>query len=521
MPTADVNLYFKVKGDLESALNRINVALGGTEKVAQKSSKTLGASFKAWAKPLQDTIIMFRRIGIYAGIAIAPLALAMNDLNNKLDKASDVASKLRISLSDASKQMYGFDIASKESKDGQTALNKTWQTASNVISGFGNNLAIAYGWLTKFATVAIGKQLGATDEQIRKAVRHVTTPNQMSDANAPLLAQMKTEMDKAELTSMTFQRRQIDAQAQRYLDKGISSATVNDWRKTQFIPIEEEKTKELLKQQAIRLKVESQTLGAMEKEQQAALLDFTDKFGDDGDLVKAFIAGQKALFESAQKTAMGITQFWDNTGKGLEDTFTSMFSDSFRGELHSFQEYFKNFALSLADAFSAMIAKMAKNMIVFGNLVGESGGGNTYGGLAGIISGGIMSLFGGGGVQAGGKTQSQILGINTGAYRHSGGMVTRAHSGLAIDEVPIIAQTGEGILSRRAMRSLGRGNFDRLNNGDTRGMGGGGGVNITISPVIMAWDYTDVYRNRKQLTDAVVQDILNNGDIRKVIQGVR
>ena len=37
---------------------------------------------------------------------------------------------------------------------------------------------------------------------------------------------------------------------------------------------------------------------------------------------------------------------------------------------------------------------------------------------------------------------------------HSGGMI-HAHEGLAVDEVPIIAQTGEGILSRRGMAALG------------------------------------------------------------------
>ena len=45
------------------------------------------------------------------------------------------------------------------------------------------------------------------------------------------------------------------------------------------------------------------------------------------------------------------------------------------------------------------------------------------------------------------------------ARHHTGGMVlpfvARAHRGLAVDEVPIIAQTAEGILSRRGMRNLG------------------------------------------------------------------
>ena len=48
---------------------------------------------------------------------------------------------------------------------------------------------------------------------------------------------------------------------------------------------------------------------------------------------------------------------------------------------------------------------------------------------------------------------------------HSGGMI-RAHDGLAVDEVPIIAQSGEGILSRRGMANLGgEGALNALNKG--------------------------------------------------------
>ena len=60
---------------------------------------------------------------------------------------------------------------------------------------------------------------------------------------------------------------------------------------------------------------------------------------------------------------------------------------------------------------------------------------------------------------------------------HQGGVI-RAHSGLAVDEVPIIAQTGEGILSRAGMNRLGgAGVLNSLNRG---GFGGGAGSNITI-----------------------------------------
>lgn len=52
---------------------------------------------------------------------------------------------------------------------------------------------------------------------------------------------------------------------------------------------------------------------------------------------------------------------------------------------------------------------------------------------------------------------------------HWGGPIRRAHTGLAIDEVPIIAQAGEGIVSRRGMRRLGVAGLHALNQGGAVG----------------------------------------------------
>jgi hypothetical protein len=74
-----------------------------------------------------------------------------------------------------------------------------------------------------------------------------------------------------------------------------------------------------------------------------------------------------------------------------------------------------------------------------------------------------------------GSTQSGWQMSSTGTpYRigHSGGAINwasvqRFHKGGMIDEVPIMAQTGEGVLSRRGMAAL-----SALNNGNPTGMGG-------------------------------------------------
>ncbi len=104
-----------------------------------------------------------------------------------------------------------------------------------------------------------------------------------------------------------------------------------------------------------------------------------------------------------------------------------------------------------------------------------------------------------------------------GQFFHQGGIIRRAHSGmLAHDEVPIIAQAGEGVISRKGMRVLGADNLQRLNRGE--GIGAGGGVTININPVIQAWDSRDIYRNRQMITGIVSDAIKSNTQLRKIIK---
>jgi hypothetical protein len=92
----------------------------------------------------------------------------------------------------------------------------------------------------------------------------------------------------------------------------------------------------------------------------------------------------------------------------------------------------------------------------------------------------------------------------SGEDKHQGGtilpFVKRAHRGLAIGEVPIIAQVGEGILSRGAMRRIGGPpTLNRLNAGQalrgTADGGGGGAGEIVI--------HTHVHLDEKQVAESV------------------
>jgi len=171
-----------------------------------------------------------------------------------------------------------------------------------------------------------------------------------------------------------------------------------------------------------------------------------------------------------------MVQIATQTAQALQSSFSAMFFDAFTGQLKKAKDYFAEFGKQILQIMSTVLAKIF-----------------------------LIKMFGNIGMGSAGKL---------GQYFHSGGVI-RAHSGLAVDEVPIIAQTGEGVLSRRGMSALGRGNFDRLNRGD--GMGGGGVV-INIPVVVQAWDASDVQRNEKMLVGMVGKAISNNGQLRELIR---
>jgi len=182
--------------------------------------------------------------------------------------------------------------------------------------------------------------------------------------------------------------------------------------------------------------------------------------------------------------------FAKQTASNMESAFSNLFFKAFTGELKSVKEVFADFGRSMLQMISQILAKIV--MIKLLTTLAGGAGGNIFG-VA------VSSLF------------------------HEGGMVRnrhrnfiKAHQGLAPDEVPIIAQTGEGVLSRRGMSALGGSdNLRALNKGEN---GRGGGVTINVNQVIQAWDAQDVWRNRKMLSNAIADDIYNNGKIRSVIR---
>jgi hypothetical protein len=200
----------------------------------------------------------------------------------------------------------------------------------------------------------------------------------------------------------------------------------------------------------------------------------------------------KQVGESAKDTAQqfnAMEEFAKQSARNMQDAFAQFFFKAFTGELRNVKEIFADFGRAVLQMIANIIAKLLL-IKLFTAMAGPGG---------------------------------SIFGVPVGSLFHEGGMVgsqrrrvIKAHQGLAPDEVPIVAQTGEGVLSRRGMSALGGPeSLKALNRGEEVK---GGGVTINVNQVVQAWDAQDVWRNRKMLSEAIADDIYNNGKIRSVIR---
>jgi hypothetical protein len=221
------------------------------------------------------------------------------------------------------------------------------------------------------------------------------------------------------------------------------------------------------------------------------------KFVEDKAKVDEWYHAAKAKIEASSKNKTSqefafIDELARSTARNMQTSFSNFFFKAFTGQLRSARELFAEFGRMMLQTISQLIARLL--VIKMFKTMG-------FGGLLGFHQGGVIEK------------------------KHFGGLVEpiRAHSGtyLAPDEVPIVAQTGEGILSRRGMTTLGRDNLDRLNRGQVS-IGGERNRNNIVNYYIYAVDTKSfiqlLYQNKASIHGIVGEGISSNGPLRSIVK---
>jgi len=188
-----------------------------------------------------------------------------------------------------------------------------------------------------------------------------------------------------------------------------------------------------------------------------------------------------------------------NFATAMANAFSDFFFDLFSGEMKSMEEYAASFGKAILRMIANLIAQLLALWAVV-QLLNLTPTGRAV----------IAALGWGGLVMGGSKHEGGEIGL--------GGFMRKAHEGLAAGEYPIIAQEGEGYLSRNGMATIGGAEgLAKVNAGGAVG----GGLNVNLVQVIRAWGPEDVYRESKTLAGAMISELEKNGAFRTAMRKYR
>lgn len=223
--------------------------------------------------------------------------------------------------------------------------------------------------------------------------------------------------------------------------------------------------------------------------------------------------------------------------QSMEQNLSDFFYNSFTEKTFKIQDFFRQMGQNILRIWTDLLAKMLSKWIQSMITMQSFGGGSSGSGFLGTLASIVGTIFGG---PIGGAVGGIIGGVggsmvNTGAQSiaghsfttawspyHTGGPIlnrlVRAHNGLAIDEVPIIAKRGEYMLSERGVAAAGGvGNLNRINRGEPVN----GGMTINVSFPITAVDTQTgaefLHRHAQEIAGIVAEKIRKNSGLRSTI----
>lgn len=514
---------------------------------ASKKIQSFRSSVKEFSKDTKDSlapILQLRRAWMYTGIAIAATIGTFTKtiqeiakLREEISKLDIISIKLGISSEQLSKKLYGFNIGTFYARTGSDQAAMFLNYIQQEILRLKTAMAEGIGG-TKLAvrTQLIYEQAARKYQEEHKFTFPIVGGS-IQNPFAPFGEEAKTMRQEAEIKA----RKQLEEESKAFheleaikkglvgetQDKtqqlvfstyeykkgllakeienlrvtGVDEITLRAYSLTAFKRLEEDKTLELYKQQAARLKAEGRTMDALKIEQRNALTEFKRQFGGDGEMVREFIRGQQAIYRQAQLNFLGLKgefQIFHDGFVSLVGSMTTTFSDVFyntiTGQIKNLKEAFNSFGQAILKNLSDMLAQYIVMKAIMG-----------IGSIAGSFAGGTNILTSG---------SYNIGGQNLAATAHIGGIggtyVGMAEGGAGIVKRPTLFLAGESGPERYRFAPLSR----------NRGENADGEVHVHYhsTVIIKAWDFSDIYNNKDEIKAIVNESLRLQGSVQKSIR---
>lgn len=464
MADQNINIIVRMKAEIDAAMNKVKSALQGVEKQSTNTNKGLLKSFRDTIQPASLLLRTITRVGFIWGATFGGMGAAVISVGKEIKELDSLSFQLGISTEALSKRMHGFNMATENARIGGSQMSTIWSNVVRVWDRVKTKAAEITGAIAvvnraqELELKATGTYTGDKKWEEMAKKQLIVEQKARDGANKETVkmeAQLVNEINKLKLSQANYSKYLLDQQVNNMRIAGVKELEIQEYV-------------------SLRLKEIN--------EQRFGFKRWTD------------------FIDNEFKTTIG----------SMKSTLSDFFQDAFTGELQSGKEYFAEFGRSILRMFSNMIAEMVARWIMFGSIMeGSSVGkwvglaGSIFGAFAGIGSGAIQGGVGGQTVSTGTQTVAGHTFTTAWSPYHTGGII-RAHNGLKIDEVPIIAQTGERVLSRGQNRDY----------EDT--MSGRGKDPAVV--VIQAWDTQDIMRNRKSIEGIIVNALRQNSQVRGAIK---
>lgn len=533
-----------------------------TKKIynVRESFKQMGGEAKGFLSPLASIQRAVGRVGLVWGATAGVMVKAFNEASKELTFMDTTAIKLGVTTEDLSKRIYGFNLATANFRIAQGQMAALAEKTKESWTGFGKIIGDAWGEMTKLnrAILLYNQMTVGRDFSFQQRLELWNRANQISENRllaeagsrksrtpAALIAEanLQGEIDKLTKSGYSLKQLQLTQQVGSLRVVGVAEQKLNEFSLAQTARLVEDKEIAYRTLASKQLEISGNTIEALKLQQLNEMVDFKRQWGDSGEMVEIFKRGQEAVLKQKKLSVLGLKNLdmimQDNYRSqiaGMTDTMETFFDDAFHGNLQKAQNYFVLFGEAVLKTWAKTLAEMAA-MQMFGGGQKKTNWWDTVmgvvGGVAGMLGGfngaslgntiaswfksapSFSSSFGGSAVDF------SSFGMN--GFFHKGGPVlnglVRAHTGLAVDEVPIIAQRGEYVMSRRGVAAAGGvENLNRINQGEispgVEGRRGGGGITVNVNFNISAIETQSgakfIYDHKKEIS-AVISSELEKG----------
>lgn len=321
-----LSLQDKVSKEFDAVANKLKKGAKDVEKefentgkAADKTNKSVIDGFKQQTSSVTSFLRIFSRVGMIWGVTAGVIIKSMVDLEKEINDLDRLSIKLGISTEELSMKFYGFNIANEITRTGAYATGNALSWFGNLFralkSGVGEVIGENAILIKQFGVLGTGgvltkmlPQQMSRGEAIKAIEAENIMKRQASKEGQTIMLAEHDLYQQLTLSKVALARERFSEEVQLMQQYGIDTSELEYAAMTRRSQDEE---MELMRLSAIKLGAQNRDEAAFNMTLDRELMAYKRVWGEDGQVVQAYIEAQKILADSKatqifQKNISGI-----------------------------------------------------------------------------------------------------------------------------------------------------------------------------------------------------------------------